>query len=107
MAEALEVEEHDGGEVIYRQGEHGDRFYIIKEGTVIVSKGRDQAYQVLERLSERAYFGERALIKTDTRYPPPAINYPCLILQIPKCHCNGRLLLVNADPAFVCTDLRT
>ena len=67
VADALVLEEFEAGEVIYRQGDAGDRFYIIKEGTVVVSKGEGASLKVLDRLGDKAYFGERALVKTDTR----------------------------------------
>ena len=67
VADALVLEEFETGEVIYRQGDAGDRFYIIKEGTVVVSKGEGPSLKVLDRLGDKAYFGERALVKTDTR----------------------------------------
>ena len=63
VAEALELVEFEYGEVICRQGDTGDRFFTIKEGTVSVAKdGKEVA-----KLSEGAYFGEKALIKDEPR----------------------------------------
>ena len=59
--------EFRAGQTIFRQGERGDRFYIIQEGAIVVSKTANGERTVLARLGEGAYFGERALIKDDVR----------------------------------------
>ena len=63
VAEALQLVEHEAGDVIYRQGDMGDCFYFIHEGTVAVGK----TPQAVERLGPKAFFGERAFLKADTR----------------------------------------
>ena len=70
IASALEPVEFRAGQTIFRQGERGDRFYIIQEGAVVVSKTAGGERTVLARLGEGAYFGERALIKDDVRQAP-------------------------------------
>jgi CRP-like cAMP-binding protein len=56
------------GQTILRQGEKGERFYIIQEGSLTVSKtGSGGQRTVLAKLAEGSYFGERALIKGDVR----------------------------------------
>lgn len=74
VADAMEVVEFAPGKSIFRQGDLGDRFYLIKSGHAIVSKGQGSDRQVLARLDEGGYFGERALIKSEKR---------CC----PTCHC--------------------
>lgn len=63
VAEALELLEYTDGETVCKEGELGDRFFTIKEGTVTVSKGGKE----LAKLSDGAYFGERALIRDEPR----------------------------------------
>lgn len=67
VAEALELEEYEPGDFIFHEGDLGDRFYLIKEGTVMLSTGPEGSLQVKDRRSDKAYFGERALIKEHTR----------------------------------------
>jgi CRP-like cAMP-binding protein len=68
VASALEAVDFRGGQTIFRQGEQGDRFYIIQEGCVTVSKTSPSGERtVLAKLSEGSYFGERALMKDDVR----------------------------------------
>ncbi|KAK9909485.1 hypothetical protein WJX75_003002 [Coccomyxa subellipsoidea] len=67
VAGALEAVEFKAGQTIFRQGEKGDRFYIVQEGAVTVSKTTAGERTVLAKLTEGSYFGERALIKDDVR----------------------------------------
>lgn len=63
LAEALEPARAAGGEAIVRQGEPGDRFYVIVAGTVDVSVDG-------ERVREQGpgeYFGEIALLRGGPR----------------------------------------
>jgi CRP-like cAMP-binding protein len=63
LAEALEPARAAGGEAIVRQGEPGDRFYVIVAGTVDVSVDG-------ERVREQGpgeYFGEIALLRDGPR----------------------------------------
>lgn len=68
---ALDVDEHEEGACIVRQGEHGDNFYIIKEGEVVVHKSEDPTTdfpgEEMTVLRTGAYFGERALLSEDVR----------------------------------------
>jgi hypothetical protein len=59
LARALEPVAAAAGDVVIREGDEGDRFYAIEEGTVVVSKeGRWVA-----QLGPGDYFGEIALLK--------------------------------------------
>lgn len=59
LARALESVEAGAGDVVIHEGDDGDRFYAIEEGTVVVSKeGRWVA-----QLGPGDYFGEIALLK--------------------------------------------
>ena len=43
---------------MFRKGEPGDKFYLIKEGTALVMAGQE----VLAKLGPGKHFGERALM---------------------------------------------
>jgi CRP-like cAMP-binding protein len=68
MTVSLEREVFETGDVIIRQGNTGDNFYIIADGTVGVFNtdpaGRERKLATLQR---GAYFGEQALLHEDTR----------------------------------------
>ena len=68
VAKTMWVEKFAEGEVIIRQGEKGDRFYVIETGCVSVSQtaatGRDR---VLGQLAAGQSFGEIALLCDEPR----------------------------------------
>lgn len=68
VADALEPAEFADGEVVLKQGDKGDEFYIILEGKAVVTQTNDKGEtgQVAE-LGEAQYFGEIALLTNDTR----------------------------------------
>jgi tRNA A-37 threonylcarbamoyl transferase component Bud32 len=68
MVASLDKESYEPGDVIIRQGNTGDNFYIIAQGEVGVFKtnaaGKDEKLAVLKQGS---YFGEQALLREDVR----------------------------------------
>ena len=65
VADALEEEAHPKGDVIIREGEKGDYFFIVEKGTVEFSK---KGEGVVGEATVGGFFGELALLKEDTRY---------------------------------------
>lgn len=63
MADALETVSFDDNECIVRQGDPGDDFYIIVEGTALVLQNRAEGEEPMEvgRLGPSDYFGETQL----------------------------------------------
>ncbi len=59
LARALIPVEARAGDVVIHEGHEGDRFYVIEEGTVVVSKERRWVAQ----LGPGDYFGEIALLR--------------------------------------------
>jgi CRP-like cAMP-binding protein len=57
----------DAGQVIVREGDPADYFYVIKEGTCAVSKHTDQGEAVVAYLVRGDTFGEDALLTNSTR----------------------------------------
>eukprot|EP01035_Chromulina_nebulosa_P019176 gene19176-25021_t len=65
---SLERETYEKGETIVRQGNRGDHFYILAEGTVGVYKTMaDGKEEKLTVLKQGDYFGEKALLQEDVR----------------------------------------
>merc|ERR1719461_1411576 len=65
--QALELRTYEKDDVIFKEGEEGDRFYIIKSGTVsgVLSAGTSKEQKFT--LSTGAFFGERALLIPEGR----------------------------------------
>ena len=74
LADALEAADFQAGTFIFRRGDVGDRFYIVREGSVVLSKPRES--EPAAPLTEGACFGERALMRDNTRRVqlPPTVH---------------------------------
>ena len=66
MALATHPQSFERGHVIVREGEKGDVFYIITHGEVDVFK-RSVGFAKICSLGAHSFFGERALLGSDTR----------------------------------------
>lgn len=67
IAGKMKREVHEPGATIIRQGDLGDKFYLIRNGTVEVSRHTDGRSDTLVRLSQGAFFGELALLRDERR----------------------------------------
>lgn len=76
------TERFDGGREIFRQGDAGDRLYIIAHGTVEVF--REDSRQQLAKLSDGDYFGEMALLSEEPRNATVRAMGPCLCLSLQR-----------------------
>ena len=63
----LTLSKHDDGHTFIREGEIGDKVYLLIEGTVIVTKDINGDEQVLELLHAGNFFGLLALIDNSPR----------------------------------------
>jgi CRP-like cAMP-binding protein len=63
IVKCLETVSYSAGEEIIRQGEEGDKFYMIVSGEVIVSVNHVE----VARLKSGSYFGEMALMNNERR----------------------------------------
>ena len=64
VADALEAVSFNSGDVVVRQGEGGDDFFIIVEGEAVVTQYRQEGEESQEvgHLGPEDYFGEIALM---------------------------------------------
>lgn len=63
LARAGEPRSFSAGEVIFEQGERGDKMYIVGEGSVALKDGD----RVIDTVGAPGLFGEMALIERDPR----------------------------------------
>ncbi|KAF5282827.1 hypothetical protein FQR65_LT02825 [Abscondita terminalis] len=64
VADLLKKERYEAGHVILKQGDPGDKFYIISDGTVTVSK---ESEGKIEKMARGDFFGHLALLNDDVR----------------------------------------
>jgi putative ABC transport system ATP-binding protein len=67
IAQKMARESFAGGAVIIRQGDVGDKFYLIRRGEVEVVVSEDQGEQVVAGLHQGEIFGEAALLTNQPR----------------------------------------
>ncbi|GAB5369606.1 hypothetical protein AAMO2058_001419600 [Amorphochlora amoebiformis] len=68
------------GQVIFKEGDIGDAFYVIARGSVTVSIEK----KYIKSLDKDSYFGEIALVLDDARTATCTAEDTCILLQITK-----------------------
>ena len=70
ICDSLKDGHYKKDDYIIREGELGDVFYILEEGTCVATKTLEpgKPESVIKELKEGDYFGERALLKGEPRY---------------------------------------
>lgn len=82
VADEFNIENYAPGDQIIRQGDPGDRFYLIRQGKVSVRKGIPEV-QVVE-LDEGDFFGEMALLSGQPRNASVWAKESCLLYSLHK-----------------------
>ena len=59
MADSLTQENFTFDQIVIQEGQQGDKFYMVVEGTCVAKKDK----QVVKKYVPGDYFGERALLK--------------------------------------------
>jgi putative ABC transport system ATP-binding protein len=67
MADRMAVQAFEAGAVVIRQGDPGDRFYVIRRGRAEVVIDDGEGRRVVATVGTGDYFGERALISGEPR----------------------------------------
>lgn len=97
-----QLEEHQSfrqGQTVFREGEPGDRMYIVVEGQIdIVADG-----QVLETVETGGILGELALIDAKPRSAGAISRTACVLAPITRQHF---LTLVQRTPLFALQVMR-
>lgn len=68
IADTLQDEAFNDGAVICKQGDRGDKFYVVHQGTAVCTKSQNNGTSLeVARLSPGSYFGEIALLTSKPR----------------------------------------
>ena len=78
IAHLMEEEDLAENKNVFKEGETGNCMYIIFKGTVRVHKGS----QTLAILTDNNYFGELALLDTETRSATVTTETECILYKI-------------------------
>ena len=94
MAQLMKVVTYTVGQVITREGEEGQDFYIIAKGSVDVTK----ASELIGTLGPHAYFGEKALLSGNVRAATltAASDTTCYLLS----HSRFKRVMGNLEDIF-------
>lgn len=85
VADALEPLEFKEGEVILKQGDKGDDFFIIVDGKVEVTQTNERGETgVVGELSNAQYFGEIALLTHDVRRATVTAKVPSKCVKLDR-----------------------
>ena len=85
LCSRLREEHYSPGQVIIRQGERGDRFYIIKRGHVEVTMRDERGVsEVVNQLDRGDTFGELALLRDTPRNATCRATLPMEVLSLSR-----------------------
>jgi len=80
VADEFKIENFAVGDRIIREGDPGDRFYLIRQGRVSVRRGSSE--QEVVQLAEGDFFGEMALLSGQPRNASVWAMEPCLLYSL-------------------------
>jgi len=100
LAQIASEHEHDAGSVIFRQGDRGDRLYVIVEGRVRVGRTvPGMGEEALAVLSPGEVFGEMALLDEAPRSADVIAHDKCVLLSLARTGFED-LLFLHKDMAY-------
>jgi DNA-binding NarL/FixJ family response regulator len=70
------------GETLFREGDHGDRLYVLIAGQIHIIKRRDDNKEVLATLGVGDCFGEMALVDQEPRSADAAAATDCMVIEV-------------------------
>ena len=103
-ADLFATKSYEAGEVIVRQGDVGDAFYVLRRGRARVEVGSER--RVVGSLEPGNYFGEIALLGDDARTASVVADHDCECAVLARAPFVERLLLTWSAPASDAADTR-
>ena len=84
ICDALNSEEVKSGTVIIKEGEQGNKFYILNKGEASAYKNIDGKEEKVFDYKPGSYFGELALLKNDLRHATVIADTDCNLLSLDR-----------------------
>ncbi|MFZ5822065.1 MAG: ATP-binding protein [Chloroflexota bacterium] len=106
IAAATRVCAYPAGHVICQEGAYEDVFYILADGSAVISKiiGPQEGERVLRAVGRGSLIGEMALIQNSTRAATVRASTDCVLLAMDKGDFEAML---NRSPSMAVTIMRT
>ncbi len=70
------------GEFLFREGDHGDRLYVLIAGQMHIQKRKDNTKEVLATLGVGDCFGEMALVDQEPRSADAVAATDCMVIEV-------------------------
>jgi hypothetical protein len=80
IASLADVVHVEPGEVVFEQGDEGDAFYVVVQGSIKISRGQT----LLATLGPREGFGEMAILDRDTRSATATASEATTMLRLDR-----------------------
>ena len=80
VTQKMVAERYPPGSVVVKQGDEGDKFYVIRHGSVEVRREDHRSTTTLATLGPGDFFGEMALISGDPRNATVVVSAPETVL---------------------------
>ena len=84
VADMMQIEQVKAGAVVVRQGDTGDKFYLIRQGKVEVKVDRGDGPKRVATLGQGAYFGETSLLTDEPRNATLVTTEPSVFYTLGK-----------------------
>ncbi|MGB8437540.1 MAG: SulP family inorganic anion transporter [Burkholderiales bacterium] len=78
----LDRQELDAGEILFREGEPGDRLYVLTRGSVTITTGVDRKVQRIGTFEPGVIFGEMAMLDGATRSATSVADRPAVVYSL-------------------------
>lgn len=98
ISEVIKERSIPAGTVLFKEGDIGEAFYLLKDGTVEIFKndnGRENLVNTISSSDESNFFGEMALIEGEPRNATIKTKNDCKVLEIDKVNFD-MLLRINS-----------
>lgn len=90
-------EAYEDGHVLFKEGDVGDKLFIVVSGKVMILKEQNGEQKHLATLKENDFLGELALFDAETRTATAMCDGPCTFLVIER---NDMEQLAHEYPAI-------
>jgi CRP/FNR family transcriptional regulator, cyclic AMP receptor protein len=77
-------EAHEDGHILFREGDVGDKLFIVVSGNVLILKNKDGVETPIITLKENNFLGELALFDAETRTATARCVGSCTFLVIER-----------------------